>query len=142
MLIALCLIITVSTSAQTTMDLSEDQVTLLAAREICDCFNEAWNELDLHPRLVSFIQDMGEMGQEKATGIFQEDLMSYAAELQQRIVDDSNKLEKFNMETRCGAINAKYDDLDGPEVERKMFDHFKDFNSCEMLSTFLSIGSN
>lgn len=142
MFVLLSLIISESAYSQFKMDLTEDQVTMLAAREICDCFSEAWEEMNLHPRLVSFIQDMGEMGQEKATAIFQEDLMAYDSELQQRIVNDSNKLEKFNMDARCGSINDKYDNLEGSDVEKKMFSYFQDFKSCEMLATFLKIGSN
>lgn len=128
-------------SAQNQVDITDEQVAMLASRELCDCFNETCKGMDIHPINVSMIMNIDKLGQEQASQQFTADLMGYGVEEQEQIIRDTQKMQNFNLQTTCKDVISKYGNFQGEAYQAALMKYLNDSNSCELIATFLRIGS-
>jgi len=114
------------------------------AEELCNCFNNYFSQY--HPLIKTFIEDMASQGQEKATQIFQDNIMKLSQEEQQKVVADAQKFaedanKENNAMTTCFETFQKKTSTMPEDQVKKALAELELSPSCKTVDELMKIGN-
>jgi len=130
--------------AATTNSTSKGETPRDVAEELCNCFNNFFNQY--HPAIRSLVEDMALHGEEKALEAFQKKVMNMSQEEQQKVIADAQKFAEDANNPKSGMANCiqifqtKTSKMSEKDAQ-KILDELEASPSCKTIDELIKIGT-
>ncbi len=123
--------------SQSALENKDLAVAYIASMELCDCMNTFLNEL--HPQLLTLLEESIELDQEKAEENFMNFLLSASEEDMDKISQDIELMNNAEviLNQRCEMIYEKYEHFDTPKFEQDLINALSNNEDCKLLYNIL-----
>lgn len=115
------------------------------AEELCNCFNNYFSQY--HPLIKTFIEDMATQGQDKATQIFQDNILKLSQDEQAKVLADAQKFaedanKENNSMTACFETFQKKTSTMPDDQVKKALEELELSPSCKTIDELIKIGKS